>query len=241
MVYTIQMHRRIRIRDAVTPYCVFIERQFPPILSQPFRRLQHLIFGLTEDEWNTLSTYLVHFEDLGVTVQLETGLKRETQRLKRILKDELSRGELPRPDLVQQYTDAVHKRAMNQQASRLAFDKWKATADGLRNTALSRGLSSNREMSYWWYTRWLDKQCAQAGGCCGRGCKCCISKKVRDLDFRTWGGHCTPACPCCLQHLGVDRAIEQLGSGREPRFDSREVRKKRFNRKMMSAYAFGLF
>lgn len=164
MVYTTQMHRHIRIRDAVTPYCVFIERQFPPILSQPFRRLQHLIFGLTEDEWNTLSTYFVHFEDLGVTVQLETGLERETQRLKRILKNELSRGELPRPDLVEKYTNAVHKRAMNQQASRLAFDKWKATADGLGNTALSRGLSSNREMSYWWYTRWLDKQCAQAEG-----------------------------------------------------------------------------
>jgi hypothetical protein len=236
-----QMHRRIRVRDAVTPYCVSIERQFPPILPQPFRRLQHLVFGLTQDEWDTLSTYFAHFEDLGVTVQLETWPEREFERLKGILIDEIGRGEPLAPDRVHQYADIIHQRAMNKQASRLTLDRWKAMADSLMGTAISRGLRSNRGLPYWWYSRWLNKQCAQAGGCCGRGCKCCTSREVRDLDFRTWGGHCTPACSCCLQHLGVDGAIEQLASGREPRFDSREVRRNRFNRKMLNAYAFGLW
>ncbi len=236
-----QMHRRIRIRNAVTPYCVSIERQFPPLLVQPFRRLQHLVFGLTEDEWNTLSMYFIHFEDLGVTVQLKTWLETESQRLKAILMDEISRGVQPGPGLLHQYTDILHQRTIIHEASRLAFNKWKATADGLEGTAVFRGLRTNRKLVYWWWAFWLNKQCAQAGGCCARGCKCCTRSKVRDLDFETWGGHCTPACSCCLHHLGVDRAIEQLGSGREPRFDSREMRKTRSNRKMLHAYAFGFF
>lgn len=238
MVYITQMQRRIRIRDAVTPYCVSIERQFPPVLAQPFRRLQHLVFGLTEDEWKSLSTYFVHFEDLGITVQLENWLRRESQQLQDILIDKISRGE-SRPDLIHQYVDILHQRATNKEASNLAFNRWEATAGSLKGTPIYRGLSSNRSTSYWWYTRWLNKQCAEAGGCCGRGCKCCC-RKIRDLDFGTWGGHCTPACSCCLDHLGVDRAIEQLGSGREPRFDSKEIRKIRFNRKMLKMYAFNL-
>lgn len=238
MENTSRPHHRIRIRDALAPSCASMERKFLPIFfAQPFRRLQHLVFGLTEDEWNILSMYFARFEDLGIAVQVETGLRREARQLKRILIDELRRGQEPSPDLVHYYTDILYRRTMNKEALILAFHKWQETAEGLKDTAIYRGLSSSREAPHWWYTHCLRKQCAEAGGCCGRNCKCCLSS-VPDRDFKTWGGHCTPACPCCLKQMGVDKAMDRLGGGREPRFDSKEGRKDQVNRKMLRCYAW---
>ncbi|KAL4935952.1 hypothetical protein BDV06DRAFT_217037 [Aspergillus oleicola] len=238
---------RISVRNAITPSCVFIEDHLlPTFLAQQFRRLQHRLFGLTASECNALGAYFTTYEELGVAVQWEKWLRGESVRLKCILADNMSRG-LPTPEeSIHAYADILHERKEHKEICRLALQKWRKTADGIKDTPIYRGICATRARPYWWFSSWLREQCIEAGGCCGRGCKCCWSHQ--DLDFETWGGHCTPACPCCLQRDGIDRLIEQLGSHpseqqeqeqeRERRFDPGRGRKDRFTRKTTRAYAF---
>ncbi|KAE8418069.1 hypothetical protein BDV36DRAFT_308869 [Aspergillus pseudocaelatus] len=60
---------------------------------------------------------------------------------------------------------------------------------------LKRALCCRRRNSDWYLTKWLQTECADMGGCCGRGCGCCM--KPRSSNRPNHLGHCTIACKCC--------------------------------------------
>ncbi|KAE8328007.1 hypothetical protein BDV39DRAFT_192398 [Aspergillus sergii] len=83
---------------------------------------------------------------------------------------------------------------------------------GFPDVPLKRALDCRRRSSDWYLSKWLQTECANVGGCCGRGCGCCLrprsSKRPNSL------GHCTSACKCCEDARGFridfEKAEEDL-------------------------------
>ncbi|KAB8218940.1 hypothetical protein BDV33DRAFT_192415 [Aspergillus novoparasiticus] len=73
---------------------------------------------------------------------------------------------------------------------------------------LKRALLCRRRSSDWYLMKWLQTECADMGGCCGRGCGCCI--RPRSSNRPNHLGHCTPACKCCEDVRGFRIGLEEL-------------------------------
>ncbi|KAJ5442952.1 hypothetical protein N7445_004703 [Penicillium cf. griseofulvum] len=71
-----------------------------------------------------------------------------------------------------------------------------------------------RAFEYWrgnprWYMhRVLREDCAGRGGCCGRGCGCCVDRKL-DLTHTRGAGHCTVECGCCQEARGYELSEDE--------------------------------
>jgi hypothetical protein len=71
-----------------------------------------------------------------------------------------------------------------------------------------------RAFEYWrgdprWYMhRVLREDCARRGGCCGRGCGCCLDRKL-ELAHERGAGHCTVECGCCQEARGYELSKEE--------------------------------
>lgn len=59
---------------------------------------------------------------------------------------------------------------------------------------ITRAFNACRSNPAWYLCAWMRQDCAERGGCCGRGCGCC------DETYRGQPrGHCTSACGCCIR------------------------------------------
>lgn len=89
--------------------------------------------------------------------------------------------------------------------------------------------------------RWGVSRCIEAGGCCARGCGCCIKPRGSSLARPRLNAHCTPACSCCLQFMGFDRPIGPLKESMEKLpYDVRSRDKNSLGAKHMDSGLWGL-
>ncbi|KOC12510.1 hypothetical protein AFLA70_192g002201 [Aspergillus flavus AF70] len=72
---------------------------------------------------------------------------------------------------------------------------------------LKRALFCHRRSSDWYLMKWLQTECADMGGCCGRGCGCCMWPRSSNRPNNL--GHCTPACKCCEDVRGFRINLEE--------------------------------
>lgn len=110
-------------------------------------------------------------------------------------------------------TSQIHKiNAYKKQTQSLIPSYWDiqrkqwSSSDSIKSVSASRALKRQRKHPDWYLSGVLREDCAQRGGCCGRGCGCCERSRIKDTN--TYGvtdrGHCTTACSCCLEAHGVD-------------------------------------
>ncbi|PIG84692.1 hypothetical protein AARAC_012090 [Aspergillus arachidicola] len=77
----------------------------------------------------------------------------------------------------------------------LAEREMQTTLRAFPDGPLKRALYCRRGSSDWYLAKWLQTECADIGGCCGRGCGCCM--RPRSSKRPDHFGHCTAACKCC--------------------------------------------
>lgn len=66
---------------------------------------------------------------------------------------------------------------------------------------LSLGIDLWRSNPSWYMHRSLVQDCVERGGCCGRDCNCCPTR--RSIPGRRFAaGHCTTRCHCCEEARG---------------------------------------
>ncbi|KAE8149788.1 hypothetical protein BDV25DRAFT_172653 [Aspergillus avenaceus] len=116
---------------------------------------------------------------------------------------------------------------------------WSNFPDG----PLKRAMSANCRNSDWYLSEWLQADCAGVGGCCARGCGCCMrARSSKRSDHR---GHCTSECTCCEEARGFK--LKFLGSAGNPMAIDFGVKKEDINRPgnsytkcLINAYVWGL-
>lgn len=107
---------------------------------------------------------------------------------------------------------------------------------GPPRSPVTRAYVFRKEKPQWYLCRWLNKDCANRGGCCGRACGCC--QKPRSV-FRLRGhGHCTKFCGCCRQARGFELDEEQQKQC-QPTFDLTSSRSDDYSRCILFVYVFG--
>ncbi|KAE8155936.1 hypothetical protein BDV40DRAFT_310422 [Aspergillus tamarii] len=107
---------------------------------------------------------------------------------------------------------------------------------------LKRALLCRHRSNDWYLMKWLQTECADMGGCCGRGCGCCMrprsSKRPNHL------GHCTPACKCCEDVRGFRIDLDQVEDPTVTDFDVDEAALKgpstSYTKSLINAYVWGL-
>lgn len=73
---------------------------------------------------------------------------------------------------------------------------------------LTKGFELWRSNPRWYMHPVLREDCAGRGGCCSRGCGCCMAR-ANDLARPLGHGHCTVECGCCRKARGFDFTTEQ--------------------------------
>ncbi|KAJ5837007.1 hypothetical protein N7447_003033 [Penicillium robsamsonii] len=86
--------------------------------------------------------------------------------------------------------------------------EWLVIRNSFSSTSLQRAFELWRGTPRWYMHRVLREDCAERGGCCGRGCECCLSRKL-DLTRKRAAGHCTVECGCCQKARGYDLSEEE--------------------------------
>ncbi|OJJ87389.1 uncharacterized protein ASPGLDRAFT_43944 [Aspergillus glaucus CBS 516.65] len=77
-------------------------------------------------------------------------------------------------------------------------------------SALGRAFETCRKNPNWYLSKWLRRDCAGRGGCCGRSCECCgRSREIVRWEWRRGG--CTSACGCCVRAHAVS-GVEGKGN-----------------------------
>jgi hypothetical protein len=85
---------------------------------------------------------------------------------------------------------------------------------------LTRAIDLWHSHPRWYMHKFLVRDCAGKGGCCGRECGCCVNRPIaqsRELGV----GHCTTECGCCAEYRGFDLTEEEKRDV-EKRFDISE-------------------
>ncbi|CAI7601586.1 unnamed protein product [Penicillium glandicola] len=80
--------------------------------------------------------------------------------------------------------------------------EWWMIRNSFSTGSLERAFDHWRGNPRWYMHRVLREDCAGRGGCCGRGCGCCLNRKL-DSTRRRAVGHCTVECGCCQKARGV--------------------------------------
>lgn len=84
---------------------------------------------------------------------------------------------------------------------------WKLRSEFPRGP-LIRAFELWRSHPRWYMHRSLVEDCARRGGCCGRGCGCCVDRELSAT--RTLGvGHCTVECGCCCESRGFELSLKE--------------------------------
>ncbi|CAG7923274.1 unnamed protein product [Penicillium olsonii] len=73
---------------------------------------------------------------------------------------------------------------------------------------LTRGIDFWRAQPRWYMHPVLIEDCAGRGGCCARGCGCCV-RRERQWGRKLAAGHCTAECGCCEKARGFELSDEQ--------------------------------
>lgn len=81
--------------------------------------------------------------------------------------------------------------------------KWWWCRGNFTSGPLTRAFELWRSHPRWYMHPVLREDCTNKGGCCGRGCGCCVNRAIspaRQLGH----GHCTVECACCRKARGFD-------------------------------------
>jgi hypothetical protein len=80
---------------------------------------------------------------------------------------------------------------------------------------LKREYDAMRQDPTWYLRKELIEDCIGRGGCCARGCACCMNRAF--AYYKRGVGHCTVGCGCCASERGFEytagekqRTVEQL-------------------------------
>jgi hypothetical protein len=77
-------------------------------------------------------------------------------------------------------------------------------------SALERAFKQWRSNPRWYMHPFLVEDCINRGGCCSRGCECCLSSERETSSVGELGiGHCTVECGCCCDARGFELTVEQ--------------------------------
>ncbi|KAL4787863.1 hypothetical protein BJX76DRAFT_317851 [Aspergillus varians] len=223
-------------RDLSKPLCELIEKVLDQSGSkrtaQRFRRKQHDIFGLTDREWYFVWMYFATYDSVGVTAQLGHITVQKDNRLRDLVRTE---------EEWQQYL-AIREEILLKQslkdfkAYRRADTHNLVAKRRIVHTPLWRAIDAWERQKGWHMLPVFQERCAGYGGCCARGCGCCLKTYNNG-----WWGHCTPACGCCQEYyLGSTRPNNFYEYPVRIDFDVRPSRDDAYSRKMVNAYIWGL-
>ncbi|KAJ5901900.1 hypothetical protein N7495_002428 [Penicillium taxi] len=137
-----------------------------------------------------------HYENL---LQTEIRLLEITQR-QEALEEQLAK----------QYNGQSLKKeiAWLSQESWLHKRKWWCIKSSFQDGPLMRGIQLWRSHPNWYMHRVLYEDCVGRGGCCERGCNCCVNRQFsKEGRFAT--GHCTVECSCCAKARGFELSTQQ--------------------------------
>jgi hypothetical protein len=130
-------------------------------------------------------------------IELDIRIREVVQR-ELLLKDTCSRlAANPGIDNVELYCYTKDLDALNQEYWRL--EKAYLSIEKIcPSEPAKRAYDSVRRDHRWHLTNsWLRRDCANRGGCCGRGCHCCENSPPPNR-MKGWG-HCTIQCKCCYR------------------------------------------
>ena len=85
--------------------------------------------------------------------------------------------------------------------------------EALPDGPLKRGFGFCRSHATWYINPALVKDCAGKGGCCARGCECCV-KRASSSGRALEAGHCTLDCTCCMKARAL-KLNGPIGQSRE--------------------------
>jgi hypothetical protein len=175
--------------------------------AQKFRKLQHQLIGLTEDQWQYFSEYF----------RCEEVVHLVTQAHERVL-NAYNERRRPSPDGLAEMDRYKKQRGDLERSLRKYRDDIRA-AEGVMNllkrkmghTPLYRAMTSRQRDLDGHLRDWLQGRCAANGGCCARSCGCC--EKLRGTtSSRGRFGHCTLLCDCCARYKGYRLEVKAYRS-----------------------------
>ncbi|KAL2843171.1 hypothetical protein BJY01DRAFT_248755 [Aspergillus pseudoustus] len=136
---------------------VFLESRMNERAVQKFRKLQHRVLGLTEQEWLALRTLLASYDALGVAVQRHTWFAEESTRL-RVLQSDAT-------GIEQQVTLRHAQQSLYEEAreNRQVMARTEAStlsaAEKLKHRPIYRALYHRRKRFTWFHGVWMFERC----------------------------------------------------------------------------------
>ncbi|KAL3473231.1 hypothetical protein BJX99DRAFT_201404 [Aspergillus californicus] len=237
------MALRHKVRDAISLICRYVERHLArtEVKRRRFRRFQHRVFGLTENEWKVLETYCSCREALNVSMQRHAWLTSWCSRLQD------GYHYLPEEDGARSGVavawEATHNEMVRQKerCDQTVSLLRKAERD-LAHTPIYRGLSelTSQGARGPLSEDHFREQCAASGGCCGEIGGCCSSPRGVDPGFPIWFSHCTSECGCCLERNGVDPPVVNVPLLQELHFSLNPASDDIYSIWYMDALAWGI-
>ncbi|KAL2856147.1 hypothetical protein BJX68DRAFT_230044 [Aspergillus pseudodeflectus] len=196
-------------RTGMARLFAFVEDWLDKRSAQLFRKFQHKVFGLTDQEWDAFHTLLGSHEAMGIAVQRNRWFATNTAYFNDLERNGTSdeARDLAREAWQMYYFELKENRAVCEQIKQAI----RAAEERVRHTPIYRAFYCRRQNKFWFHDYLLLMRCIQSGGCCARvDCQCCLED--RDPRFGVWQGHCTPACLCCTQYYNINEPIANLES-----------------------------
>lgn len=174
-----------------------------------------------------------HRDKIPEFLQLEFRIREITQR-KLALTKVISQAPVPT-----ERTEQIEKEVLDLKEKCFLMEcETKLLYDSIDYKPLKNALKLWRSHPQWYLHRTLTQDCIDRGGCCGRPCGCCQSRKAKP-SHKFSVGHCTVECGCCQEDRGYELTEEGKNRMREI-FLPDNTKNYAYYRKIMLASVYGL-
>ncbi|KAL5338011.1 hypothetical protein BJX70DRAFT_367891 [Aspergillus crustosus] len=243
----IAMRIRHALRVFSTPFVASIEDSMVKsgkwTRAQRFRRMQHHLFGFSQEDLRLLCVYIATWNLLGDLVQKDRHLVEEYQRLGVILREKVNAETYSEEAVAEDLRafDAMNaERLENIDICKSGFKRIDMLSMKLGHLAIFRALESFHSRPSWHMLPALRLLCAQSGGCCGRDCGHCETRSTSGSFKTCLEGHCSDACHCCREHWGNKKPVQLVDSPHQLLFCDNVDHGDAFAEWFMDSYVWGM-